>query len=211
MTTAATPFTLTSRIFSSPRHTTHYWEAGPADGPLMIFVHGWPQIGLMWRAQVEAFASEGWRCVAPDMRGYGGSSAPAAAEAYALRAIVDDMVELHDHLGARPAIWVGHDWGSPVAGALAAHHAERSRGVVLTSVPYSPEGFALPSLAPLIDRRLYPADQFPDGQWDYFRFYQTHFDQTVSDFDADIPAALASVYRRGNPAAVGQVSPTASI
>jgi pimeloyl-ACP methyl ester carboxylesterase len=51
----------------------------------MIFLHGWPQIGLVWRAQVEAFASEGWHCIAPDMRGYGGSSAPSAPEAYALR------------------------------------------------------------------------------------------------------------------------------
>jgi len=50
---------LTARTFSSPRHTTRYWEAGPANGPLIIFLHGWPQIGLMWRAQVEAFASEG--------------------------------------------------------------------------------------------------------------------------------------------------------
>ena len=94
---------LTARTFNSPRHTTRYWEAGPADGPLMIFAHGWPGIGLMWRAQVEAFASEGWHCVAPDMRGYGGSSAPTAAEAYALKEIVEDMVELHDHLGARLA------------------------------------------------------------------------------------------------------------
>ena len=54
-------------------------------------------------------------------------------------------------------------------------------------------------------------DRYPDGQWDYFRFYQTHFEQTVSDFDADIPATLASIYRRGKPAAVGQLSPTASV
>ncbi len=149
---------LTARTFSSPRHTTRYWEAGPADGLLMIFLHGWPEIGLIWRAQVEAFASEGWHCVAPDMRGYGGSSAPTAAEAYALKEIVEDMVELHDHLGARPAIWVGHDWGSPVAGALAAHHAMRSRGIVLISLPYFPAGFGLPSVLPLVDRQLYPAD-----------------------------------------------------
>jgi hypothetical protein len=109
---------LTARTFHSPRHVTHYLESGPVDGPLMIFLHGWPEIGLMWRAQIKVFASEGWRCIAPDMRGYGGSSAPAAFEAYALNEIVDDMVELHDHLGARPAIWVGHDWGSPVAGAI---------------------------------------------------------------------------------------------
>jgi pimeloyl-ACP methyl ester carboxylesterase len=53
---------LTARSFSSPRHTTHYWEAGPVDGPLMMFLHGWPGIGLMWRAQVESFGSEGWHC-----------------------------------------------------------------------------------------------------------------------------------------------------
>lgn len=202
---------LAVRSFSSPRHTTRYLETGPSDGPLMIFLHGWPEIGLMWRAQIEAFASEGWRCVAPDMRGYGGSSKPAAFEAYTLSEIVDDMVELHEHLGARPAIWVGHDWGSPVAAALAAHHAQRSRGVVLISVPYFPAGFALPTLVSLIDRQLYPADQYPDGQWDYFRFYLTHFAQTVSDFEADIPAALASIYRRGNPASKGQISPSALI
>lgn len=162
---------LIARTFSSPRHTTRYLEAGPADGPLMIFLHGWPEIGLMWRAQVEAFAAEGWRCVAPDMRGYGGSSAPTGPSAYALKEIVDDMVELHDHLGGRPAIWVGHDLGSPVAGALAVHHAKRSRGVVLVSVPYFPAGFALANLLPLVDRQLYPADQYPDGQWDSRRAF----------------------------------------
>jgi len=209
MTMATAPSPLITRSFRSPRHTTRYWEAGPVDGPLMIFLHGWPGIGLMWRAQIEAFSSEGWRCVAPDMRGYGGSSAPIASKAYAISEIVEDMAELHDHLGAPPAVWVGHDLGSPVAGALAAQHGARCRGVVLISVPYFPEGFALPVLLPLIDRRLYPADRYPDGQWDYYRFYLTHFEQTVSDFDADIPATLASIYRTGNPASMGKVSPSA--
>ena len=45
---------------------------GLADGPLMMFLHGWPSIGLMWRAQMEAFAADGWHCVAPDLRGFGG-------------------------------------------------------------------------------------------------------------------------------------------
>jgi pimeloyl-ACP methyl ester carboxylesterase len=48
----------------------------------MIFLHGWPSISLMWRAQMDAFALEGWHRVAPDLRGYGGSSAPAANDAY---------------------------------------------------------------------------------------------------------------------------------
>jgi len=200
-----------ARRTTSPRHATHYWEAGPEGGPLLIFVHGWPQIGLMWRAQMEAFASQGWHCIAPDMRGYGGSSIPIAPEAYALQEVVDDMVELHDYLGAHPALWVGHDLGSPVVGALAAHHPTRSRGVVFASVPYSPQAFALSSLLPLVDRRLYPPDQYPDGQWDYYRFYLTHFEQTVADFDADIPAALAAIYRSGEPSSVGKVSRTAVV
>jgi pimeloyl-ACP methyl ester carboxylesterase len=203
--------TLTPLIFTSPRHTTHYWQAGPEDGPLLIFLHGWPQIGLIWRAQAESFAADGWRCIAPDMRGYGRSSAPAAAEAYALEEMVEDMVELHDHLGGQPAIWVGHDWGSPVAGALAAHHAKRSRGTVLISVPYFPGGFGLPSLLPLIDRQLYPTDKYPDGQWDYYRFYLTHFEQSVSDMEADIAATLAAIYRPGNPGSAGKLSPSALI
>jgi pimeloyl-ACP methyl ester carboxylesterase len=193
------------RTVTSLRHTTRYRELGPTDGPLMIFLHGWPEIGLVWRAQMQSLAAEGWRCVAPDMRGYGGSSVPAAPEAYALKEIVHDMVELHDQLGGRPAIWVGHDLGSPVAGALSAHHPERSRGVVLVSVPYFPAGFALANLLPLVDRQLYPADQYADGQWDYCRFYVAHFDQTVTDFDADIPATLATIYRPGNPGSKGQV------
>jgi pimeloyl-ACP methyl ester carboxylesterase len=201
----------TDSSFVSSRHMTHYWEAGPADGPLLVFLHGWPGIGLLWRAQMEAFASEGWRCIAPDMRGYGASSAPSASEAYAISEIVADMVELHDHLGANPAIWIGHDLGCPVVGALAAHHPERSRGAVFLSVPYFPEAFALPSLLPLIDRNLYPADQYPAGQWDYYRFYQTHFDQTVTDFNADIPASLAAIYRSGNPESVGKVYRTALV
>ena len=177
----------------------------------MIFLHGWPGIGLLWRAQLEAFAADGWHGVAPDMRGYGGSTAPSALNAYTVEQTVADMVELHDHLGSQPAIWVGHDWGSPVAGAIAAHSPARTRGLVLISVPYFPSGFALPSLVPLIDRQLYPLDQYPDGQWDYYRFYQTHFDQSVGDLDADIRATLASIYRPGNPASSGKVSPSAKI
>lgn len=177
----------------------------------MIFLHGWPGSGLMWRAHIEAFATEGWRCAAPDMRGYGGSSAPTSFAAYAVSEIVADMIALHDHLGGRPAIWVGHDWGSPIAGALAAQHAARSRGVVLLSLPYFPSGFALPNLLPLIDRILYPSNQYPDGQWDYYRFYLTHFEQTVSDMGADIRATLASLYRPGSSASIGVRSPSAGL
>ena len=203
--------TLTSHIFTSKRTTTHYWEAGPSDGPLLIFLHGWPEIGLVWRAQMEAFAAEGWRCIAPDLRGFGASAVPTAPEAYATQEMVLDMVELQAHLGGKAAIWVGHDWGSPIAASLAAHYPQLSRGVVLLSVPYLPNGWALPNLLPLVDRTLYPADKHPDGQWDYWRFYLTHFEQAVRDMDADVWATLASIYQKGVPASVGKLSPSAVV
>ena len=191
--------TLASRTFSTPRHTTHYLECGPAGGPLMMFLHGWPEIGLAWRAQMESFAAEGWHCVAPDLRGFGGSSKPMEADAYANEQVVADMAELHDHLGGKPAIWVGHDWGSCTVGAFAAHEPKRSRGVVLVSVPYFPDSNALATLVPLVDRTIYPADQYPDGQWDYYRYYTTHFKAAVADLDADIASSLFFLFNRGEP------------
>lgn len=205
------PRSIATRTFGTSRQVTHYLESGPPDGPLMIFLHGWPSIGLMWRAQLEAFAADGWHCVAPDLRGYGESSAPAANDAYTIEDVVTDMAELHDHLGGAPAIWVGHDWGSVVAADLAAHEPQRSRGLVLTSLAYLPAGHALPTLIPLIDRDIYPADEYPDGQWDYYRYYTTHFESAVADLDADLVSSLASIFQPGDPTGVGKVSPNALI
>ena len=110
-----------------------------------------------------------------------------------------------------PAIWVGHDWGSVVASSLVAHEPRRSRGVVLISVPYFPDANALPTLIPLIDRSIYPADKYPDGQWDYYRYYTTHFEFAVDDLDADKAASLASIFRSGDPASMGKPSRNAMV
>jgi pimeloyl-ACP methyl ester carboxylesterase len=202
---------LASHTLETARQTTHYLASGPAGGPLMISLHGWPSIGLMWRAQMDAFAADGWRCVAPDLRGFGKTSAPTAKDAYAIEDVVADMTELHDHLGGRPAIWVGHNWGCVVVGQLVAHEPSRSRGVVLTSLAYQPDGHALQTIVPLVDRTIYPADRYPDGQWDYYRYYTTHFETAVADLDADKAASLASIFRPGDPAGVGKVAPHATV
>ena len=200
--------TLVSRTFSTPRHTTHYLESGPANGPLMVFLHGWPELSLMWRAQMDAFPADGWHCVAPDVRGYGSSSAPAPSDAYTNEQVVADLAELHDHLGGKPAIWVGHDWA---ASWLVAHEPQRSRGVVLISVPYFSDANALPTLVPLVDRSIYPIGEYPDGQWDYYRYYTMHFRSAMADLDADQASSLASIFRRGNPASMGKPTPNAMV
>jgi pimeloyl-ACP methyl ester carboxylesterase len=187
-------------IVESARHRTAWIEEGPADGPLMIFLHGWPERGLLWRAQLDHFAALGRRCVAPDLRGYGDSSVPAGTGAYAQREIVADMLELHDALGGTPAVWVGHDWGGPVAWSVAAQHASRCAAVVSLCVPYLKAGFALENLIPLVDRGVYPADRFPDGQWGYWRFYRERFEVATADFEADVAATVALLFRAGRPA-----------
>jgi pimeloyl-ACP methyl ester carboxylesterase len=193
------------------RHRTSWLEAGPERAPLMVFLHGWPELGLIWRSQLRHFSAEGWRCVAPDMRGYGNSSRPHSISAYSVRELVADMVELHDALGASPAIWIGHDWGSAVAWAIASHHAERCRGVVNLCVPYFARGFALPNLLPLVDRDIYPSDRYPAGQWDYWLYYREHFGRASQAFEADVAATLSRLYRTAPARVTGTQAATASI
>jgi pimeloyl-ACP methyl ester carboxylesterase len=145
------------------------------------------------------------------MRGYGGSSVPTTTAAYAVRELVADMVELHDALGARPAVWIGHDWGSPVAWAMASHQPSRCRAVVNLCVPYLARGLALPSIVPLIDRDRYPVEEYPVGQWDYFLFYREHFAQAARDFEADVAATLSYLYRPARPDSLARPARSASI
>src|ERR1700745_3317070 len=106
--------TVTEHTAKSARHTTLYLASGPANGPPIIFAHGWPELSISWRHQLPAFAALGFRAIAPDMRGYGRTSVYVRSADYAQEHIVGDMLELLDSLGRKSAVWVGHDWGSPV-------------------------------------------------------------------------------------------------
>jgi pimeloyl-ACP methyl ester carboxylesterase len=109
-------------------------------GPLVLLCHGFPELWVSWRAQLDALAAAGYRAVAPDMRGYGGTTAPADAAAYTLLHLVGDMVELVRALKATQAVIVGHDWGAPVAWHAALLRPDVFRAVVGMSVPYAPPG-----------------------------------------------------------------------
>ena len=143
---------ITEHVTKSKRHTTFYQAAGPEDGPLLIFVHGWPELSISWRHQLPALAAIGFRCIAPDMRGYGRSSVPRKHEDYAQVEIVADMIELLDELGRDQAVWIGHDWGSPVVWNIASHHPERVRAVSSLCIPYGVVERGLEGLIATVDR-----------------------------------------------------------
>jgi pimeloyl-ACP methyl ester carboxylesterase len=202
---------VTDNIVKTERHTTFYLACGAEDAPLIIFVHGWPELSASWRHQLPCFAGLGFRAIAPDMRGYGRSSVYERHEDYALEHSVDDMLELLRALGRDKAVWVGHDWGSPVVWSLASHHPDKCFGVANLCVPYFARGFTPESLLQFIDRSTYPQAQFPAGQWEYQLFYEENFDKARQAFEADVRNTVKALFRKGNPNGKGKPSRTAHV
>lgn len=200
-----------SRSVTTGTHTTHYLEAGPGDGPLMIFVHGWPELSISWRHQLPVFAGLGFHVVAPDMRGYGKSSVYDRHEDYAQSLIVADMIGLLDALGAERAIWVGHDWGSPVVWNIASHHPDRCHAIASLCVPYYTLDRGFDALVELVNREIYPKDEFPVGQWDYMRYYEESFDEARRTFDAKPYNTVRLLFRKGDPSGFGKPAGTAAV
>jgi len=128
----------------------HVTEAGA--GPPVLLLHGFPELAHSWRHQLRALAEAGYRAIAPDMRGFGGTSAPEAVEAYDVLALAGDVVGLLDALDLGSAIVVGHDWGADVAWKTALVHPSRVDAVAGLSVPYVPRAPAAPT--PILRRHL---------------------------------------------------------
>ena len=115
--------------------------AGPADGEVVILLHGFPQTSWEWRHQMRALAEAGFRAVAPDQRGYSPGARPARVEDYALPLLVADVIGLADAIGADRFHVVGHDWGAAVAWGLAVAARDRVITANPVSVPH-PDAFA---------------------------------------------------------------------
>jgi pimeloyl-ACP methyl ester carboxylesterase len=138
----------------------HVAECG--DGPLVLLCHGWPELWYSWRHQMQALAAAGFRAAAPDMRGFGRTSAPQDVSAYTIFHNAGDMVALVGALGKKRALIVGHDWGAPVAWHCALMRPDIFPAVVGMSVPHRRRG-SLPPLETL--RKAGKADYY----WLYFQ------------------------------------------
>jgi pimeloyl-ACP methyl ester carboxylesterase len=135
--------TVSERVVPTNGIELRVLEAGT--GPLVVLCHGFPELSHSWRHQLPALAAAGYHAVAPDMRGYGGSSRPEAVADYDIRHLTGDILGLLDALGEERAVLVGHDWGAPVVWNLALRAPERVRGVVGMSVPYTPRSSRPPT------------------------------------------------------------------
>ena len=115
------------------------------EGPLVVLCHGFPELAFSWRHQLGVLAANGYRVIAPDMRGYGSSSAPEQIEAYDIVTLCGDLTGLLDALGEERGIFVGHDWGAIVVWNLSLLAPERVRAVAGLSVPFVPRAPAPPT------------------------------------------------------------------
>ena len=121
-----------------PIHLSVHELGDGADRPAVVFCHGFPDLAYAWRHQLPVVADAGFRAIAPDQRGYGGSSAPAEISAYGLGQLCGDLADLLDVLEVDRAVFVGHDWGGFVAWAMPALHPDRVAGVAGICTPYTP-------------------------------------------------------------------------
>jgi pimeloyl-ACP methyl ester carboxylesterase len=110
----------------------HVAESG--DGPLVLLLHGFPEFWWTWRHQLDSLSRAGYRAVAPDLRGYGGSDKPPRG--YDLVTAASDAAGLIRSLGEANAVVVGHDWGGLIAWTIAAYHPKVVRRLAVVSMPH---------------------------------------------------------------------------
>ena len=152
-------------------------------GPLVLLCHGFPEGWVSWRSQMIALAAAGYRAAAPDMRGYGGTDAPADPAKYTMLHHVGDMVALVKALGEEQAVIVGHDWGAPTAWNAALLRPEVFRAVAGLSVPYTPPG---------------PVDLLSALEAQGVQHFYMQYFQTPGVAEAELEADVAATMRRVN-------------
>ena len=163
----------------------HVAEQG--EGPLVILVHGFPELWYSWRLQLPAIAAAGYRAVAFDQRGYGRSSKFWDPDAYRIHRLVDDIRALMDALQERDAILIGHDWGAPVVWTAAWLYPKLFRGVLGMSVPFSGRGLiALPG-NPFGERSPNEIHRAVAGKGqDFYQVYFSTLGPIIEEIESDL-------------------------
>ena len=193
--------------YQNDRHKTFYLSAGKENNKKIYFIHGWPELSISWRNQLGFFSDLGFHAIAPDMRGYGQSSVYSKHSDYAQQEIVKDMIDLHEHLGGGEAIWVGHDWGSPVVWNIASNHDEFVDKIISLCVPFRMQDSMISS----IDRNLYPEDDFPYGQWEYQFYYRENFEEAQKQLEANTYNTVKCLFRSGSKDTLDKHAQTAFV
>lgn len=190
-----------------------YYTQGPSDGPILVFLHGWPAVAETWRLQIDHFSELGYYVVAPDMPGYGRSTANNVASDYAHESIITGLLAMLADTGRKSAVWIGHDWGAAVGSSLAAVHPEVVDAMAWLSVPYKNVELGYEYVLQFANRTVYPEPDFHYAQWDYQRFYNTNFDRATSVFETNYEYAIRALYTRsgGNASVIGTQSPLSHI
>ncbi|KAL5116745.1 hypothetical protein ACEQ8H_005357 [Pleosporales sp. CAS-2024a] len=191
--------------------TTHYYQGGPRNGIPLIFLHGWPDLAEIWKHQLKHFSEKGFRVIAPDMRGYGGSSAPTDKRGYSLQVIVAELVEFASALDIRQAVWIAHDWGCGANNALAAHHPELFLGLVNLAIPYRTVELGLDFLKANVNRDIYPEAEYEYGQWSYMRFYELEPEKSIKRFEGHVATLTKAMYTKHDASTWGQPAPTSKV
>lgn len=163
----------------------HVTDAG--HGFPIFLLHGFPELWYSWRRQIDALAEAGFRVVAPDLRGYGGTDAPEEADSYVMSVLCEDLLGICDELGFDKAAMVGHDCGGALAWQFALRHPERTERVVSLNTPFLP----LPSVPPTIALR----DRFglTDSSF-YVRYFQTP-GVAEQELEADVRTTFQKLMR----------------
>ncbi|WP_269749322.1 alpha/beta fold hydrolase [Mycobacterium shimoidei] len=172
----------TERTIETNGVRLHTIEAGERGSPVVVLAHGFPELAYSWRHQIPVLAAAGYHVLAPDQRGYGRSSRRDAISDYNIAELSADLVGLLDDVGAERAVFVGHDWGAPVAWSSAQLHPDRVAAVAGFSVPAVPRAAVPPTQA---FRELF-GENF---------FYMLYF-QEPGVADAELGADPAKTIRR---------------
>src|SRR4030042_6345066 len=114
----------------------HVMETGPQDGPMIMFLHGFPEFWFAWRKQIEYFAQRGYSVVVPDQRGYNLSDKPQGIPSYRIDELAKDIVGLIDAYGRDKIFLVGHDWGASVSWWVTLKYPQRLQKLVILNVPH---------------------------------------------------------------------------